>query len=287
MRARLTAWTATARAWGEDFTRTRSALAAGGLAYFVALSVGPAALALGALTGLILEPAQIRAAIDRIVDATPVSGAQGDSLVSALVALVESASTTAFTVTTVVGVVVAVYAASKVVLGLRHSVGAAFGVEETRSGIVERALSAVATLVGLVVAVAVVVVMTLLPRLLAWLGLDDVALGTGSGVIDWVLLAVAVYATTWLVLRIAPTGGHRMRVLAPGPAVATLGILVITAGLGVYARASGSLGAAVLVFGTAVVGLLWLYLCFVALLWGATIEAARRRTSAADRPPAP
>ena len=50
-----------------------------------------------------------------------------------------------------------------------------------------------------------------------------------------------------------------------------------------------------LVFGTAVVILLWLYLCFVALLWGAIIEAddqrradaLRTRTSAGDLPPGP
>ena len=62
-----------------------------------------------------------------------------------------------------------------------------------------------------------------------------------------------------------------------GAAIAAGWIVAVTAGVGAYARFSGSLGAAVLVFGTAVVILLWLYLCFLGLLWGAVIEADRQR----------
>lgn len=285
MRKRVRAWIAVLRGWGDDYRRHRFSLAAGGLAYFVALSVGPAALALGALAGLILDPEDVRSAIDRIVQAAPVSDAQGDSIVAAVVGLVESASTAAFTVTTVVAVFVAVYAASKVVFGVRHALSAAFGEQELRAGLIERAFSALATLVGLVAAVAVVVLMTVVPRALQWLGVDDVPIGTGSGVGDWILLTGGVYLLAWLTLRLAPAGGHRMRAVAPGPLIATAGVLGVTVGLGIFAKASFGLGAAVLVFGTAIVGLLWLYLCFVALMCGAVVEAARTRTSAAAQPP--
>jgi membrane protein len=280
VRERLKAWTGVVQAWSDDYSRHRFSLAAGGLAYFVALSIGPAALALGALAGLVLEPEQVRSAIDRVVQAAPISDAQGDSIVAAVVGLVESASTTAFTVTTVVGVLVAVYAASKVVLGVRHALSAAFGDQELRRGLIERAFSAVVTLVALVVGVAAVVAMTLVPRIVEWLGLDGATVGTGSGLWDWIALSAAVYALAWVALRFAPAGGHRMRVIAPGPLITTAGVIAVTAGVGIYAQNSGSLGAAVLVFGTAIVGLLWLYLCFVALMWGAVVEASRTRTTA-------
>ena len=75
----------------------------------------------------------------------------------------------------------------------------------------------------------------------------------------------------------------------PGCRGRHVGMGAATIGVGIYTRFSASLSAAVLVFGTAVVMLLWLYLCFVALLWGAIIEAddARTRTISEVQRPGP
>ena len=188
--------------------------------------------------------------------------------------------------------VIAVYASSKVVYGLRMALNTIFGTIEERGGLIERGISAVITLVGMLLAVAVVIVLTLVPRFLDWLGVADVSLTTGSWLADWLVVIAVTFVTTRLILKHGPNGGQRVPWLALGPWTATVGIVAVTIGVGVYARFSTSLGAAVLLFGTAVVILLWLYLCFVALLWGAIIEADRqagatRRTSVADRPPGP
>lgn len=280
--AQLLAW---GKLLGRDLTRTRAALAAGGLAYFVALAVAPAAIALGAIAGLILDPEQVRDTLESLAQRTPGSSAQTQSAIDILVGLVESSSASAFTVTTIVSVILAVYASSKVVLGLRMAMNGAFAVVETRSGLIERGISAVVTLVGLIVAAGLVVLLTIVPQVLDWLGLTAVTT-TGSWPVDWLLILALVFLAVRWVMRHAPNGGQPVPWTSPGVIIAAVWIVAVTGGVGAYAHFSASLGAAVLVLGTAVVVLLWLYLCFLGLLWGAAIEAnsqVRRRTSAAVR----
>jgi membrane protein len=279
------------REWGQrvslDFQRNRTSLAAGGLAYFVALSIAPAALAFGTVAGLVLDPADVRAGLERIMGHGPgtIDGAQ--EAVDSLVNLIEGASSTTLTATTLISVLIAVYAASKVVFGLRMAMNTTFGLVETRSGLIERAISTVVTLVGLVLGVAVVVVLTVAPRILQWLGVDDFRLSTGRWLADWLVVIVLVWLAVRWVVHHAPNRGRKVPFTSPGVALATLGIVGATVGVGVYAKFSASLGAAILLFGTAIVVMLWLYLCFLALLWGAIIEADRQGVRAVPLAPAP
>jgi membrane protein len=279
---------------GLEYTRTRASLAAGGLAYFVALSIAPAALAFGTLAGLVLDPQDVRAVLERLAERAPGTVGNLQPVIDALVSTIEGASATAFTVTTLVSALIAVYASSKVVLGVRMAMNTVFGVEETRGGLVERAVATVVTLVGLVAAVALVILLTLVPRVLSWLGLSAVPVSTGSWIADWLIVCALVFLAVRWTLHHAPNQSRRVAWTSRGAWAATGGIAAVTIGVGIYTKFSASLSAAVLVFGTAVVILLWLYLCFVALLWGAIIEAddqrradaLRTRTIAADPPPA-
>ncbi len=279
--------------WGSrlaaDYGRTRASLAAGGLAYFVALSIAPAALAFGAIAGIVLSPEDVRAALEFLADRAPDNLGDLKPVADALVATIANASSGAFTLTTVISVLVAAYAASKVVFGLRMAMNTVFSVNETRSGLVERGIATVVTLLGMVAAVALVILLTIVPRVAGWLGFDATPITTVSIPVTWVVIAALVFVSVRWIIGHAPDRREPVGWLSPGPWVATLGIVGSTVGVDVYARFSTSLGAAVLVFGTAVVILLWLYLCFVALLLGAIIEAdgIRTRTSVADRPPVP
>ena len=269
-------------AWGQrltlDYQRNRTALAAGGLAYFVALSIAPAALAFGTVAGLFLGPDEVRTALENLVSRAPgtISGAQ--PAIDALVSLVAGASASAFTITTIVSVVIAIYASSKVVFGVRMAMNTTFGVTETRGGFFERIIATGVTLVGLVAGVAIVILLTLVPRVFSWLGIDKVSLTTGSWILDWLIVLALVFLCVRWVMRHAPNHGKPVPWRSPGVALATVGIVAATIGVGIYAKFSASLGAAVLLFGTAIVILLWLYLCFLALLWGAIIEADRQRS---------
>lgn len=286
MKARLKTAVSYVREVADEYRRTRSSLAAGGLAYFVALSLAPAALAFGSLAGLLLDPSEVRAALDQLAARAPEAFATVQPVSQALLSTVESASSGSFTVATVVGVVLAVYASSKVVLGLRMAMNTAFQVTEARSGILERVIASVVTLVAMVVGVALVVLLTLVPRIMSWLGLPRLPLTTGLPVLDWaVVLALIFLAVRWL-LRHGSDRAERVPWLSLGAWTATLGIGAATVGVGLYTRLSTTFNAAIVVFGAAVVLLLWLYLCFVALLWGAVIEAQAQTRRASEVPAA-
>jgi membrane protein len=268
--------------WGRrialDYGHYRASLAAGGLAYFVALSMAPAALAFGTLAGVFLDPAEVRAVLERFAAQTPDVAGALQPAIDALVETIESASATSFTITTLVSVLIAIYAASKVVMGVRMAMNAVFGVDAKRRGLILRAFSTVITLIGMVAAVAVAVVLTVLPQILDWLGVNDVSAALDQWWLTWPMAVLLLYFGSRWVLRHAPSTPVAVPWLSWGALVTTGGVLGATVGVGIYARFSASLGAAILIFGTAVVILLWLYLCFVALLWGAIVEADRIRT---------
>ncbi len=256
--------------------RHRASLSAGGLAYFVVLAIAPAAVVVGSLAGLLLTPAEIRDAFAQLQDASPTLAANAAGLTDALISVVENASTTAFTITTIVSVLVAVYASSKVVYGIRLAQDTSYGVVSTDRTLIVRAISAVITLVALIVVVALIVALTFVPRILDAFGLHDVRIMTGVSALDWVVLVLAA----WLLVRLAMghlTGARqRIPVGALGPMAATTVIAGATVGVGVYAHFSSTLSAAILVFGSPVIVLLWLYLCFLGLLLGSEMEAVRR-----------
>ena len=256
-------------------TAHRGSLAAGGLAFFVALSVAPAALAIGWIAGRFLSPEEVRRTLTTAAEGTPGLGAQAQPVINSLVSLVESASSSSVTVTSIVGVLVAVYAASRTVIGVRLSLNTAFGVPDRYRGIAERVAATVITLIGLVAGVAAILALTFLPRILSLLGLTDIRVTAGNWVIDWVIAGLVV----WLACRFVLTHGvnHRLRmpILAPGPILAAVWIVAVSIGVGIYATASSTMSAAIAVFGSALVILLWLYLGFVGLLLGAEVQAER------------
>jgi membrane protein len=254
----------------------RASLAAGGLAYFVVLAIAPAAVVVGSLAGLFLTPTEIRDALARLQEASPALASNISGFTDSLVSIVENASTTSVTVATTVSVIVAIYAASKVVYGIRLAQDTSYGVVSTDRTLLVRAISAVVTLVALLVAAALIVVLTFLPKVLRAFGLSDVRLITGNALLDWIALVIVVWLMVRVTMRHITAARQRIPVLALGPIVATVIIAGSTIGVGVYAANSSTLSAAVLVFGSAVVALLWLYLCFLGLLTGSEMEAIRR-----------
>lgn len=254
----------------------RASLAAGGLAYFVVLALAPAAVVVGSLAGLLLTPAEIREAFARLQEASPSFAANVSGLADALISVVENASTTSFTVATTVSVLVAVYAASKVVYGIRLAQDTSYGVVTTDRTLLVRAVSAVTTLVALLAVAALIVALTFVPKILSVFGLGEFRIVTGATALDWLVLVVAVWALVRLAMGHLTAARHRIPIRALGPITATAVIAASTIGVGIYAHFSSTLSAAVLVFGSPIVALLWLYLCFLGLLIGSEMEAVRR-----------
>ena len=253
------------RAVTQRYTLHRGSLVAGGLAFFVALSLAPAALATGRIAGLLLDPEQVRAVMQSIARQSPYLGIDRQ-VTDGVISLVESGSAASVTVTTIVSLLVAVYAASRVVLGMHLALNTALARPERYQGLGRRLFATVVTLVGLIAVAALLIVLTVIPVILQWLGVN-VRLTTGVPILDWAVFALVLWAGVWALLG-RPTGHARLRV-AVEPLVATIWILAVSGGVGVYASLSSSMGATSVVFGSAIVVLLWMYLCFIGVLLAA------------------
>ena len=267
---RFTPYVDWCRAIGVSFTQNRASLAAGGLAYFVTLSLAPLAIAFGGIAGLVLDPTTVQRALDSLADKSPVSGST-DQLAKQLISLVTNASAGSTSIATIIGFVVALYAASKVVYGGRMALNTAFGFQEKRAGVIERSIAAVVTLAALVVGVVVVIAITVVPRILQDLGIENISASTGNAWVDWLILFVLVYVGTWGAMVFGPSRRMKVPWLSLGVLVTTIIVIASTSLVGIYVHFSSTMSAAVIALGTPVVLLLWLYLCFLGLLLGAVM----------------
>lgn len=257
------------------YSRSNSSLVAAGLAFFTFFALAPAAIAIGAIAGLFLNSQDISRGWDALLSRSPESLSGLAPAVNALTQVAMSASGGVAILTGLSALVVAIYAASKSVYGLRLAMTAAMSGGVPRTGLGLRILSAVAALVVIVATVVGLGVVTILPSFLRALGLESPAT-TRIGLVDWVIVAIVCWALVFLTFRLAPVGGDAVGWRSGGVLVSVVWILGATAAFGLYSAWSSAVGAALLVYGAPIALLLWLYLVAVGLLLGAAVESELR-----------
>ena len=257
---------------------------AAGLSFFVFFALAPTALAVGALAGAFLTQQQIQTGIQQVVDRSPDTLEPLQPAIDAIATLADRGSTGAFTITTIVSIAVATYVASKVVYGLRVTLTQLFGVAERTHGVVDRGVSAVVALIGIIAMVAALLVLQLLPRVLDELGIGSFLQLMGSRVINWIVLAVFAFIICGVAIRFVSDVRPRIKMRSWGVLFATLWMIGSSAVFGLYTSLSSTVGAAVVVFGAPIVLMLWSYLIFVGIVLGAAIEAQRMGVAEPARP---
>ena len=270
-----------AREIAQASTMQRSALVAGGLAFFVLLAIAPAAIVVGSLVGLVLSPADLANIAANLSRLSPGAGTELTPYTESLVSIAQASSGAAFSIASAVGVLVALYAASRFLYGLRLAMQGAFHTPHEERTRTSRLAATVATAVGLLVMSAAIVLLAVVQPLLDSIGIRALDIIGTHRIALWALLAAGVLFAVRRTYRRMPGKGRKLQWRAPGVWLATTWIIVVTAGVGFYASRSSTLGAAVAVFGAPIVLMLWLYLCFIGLLLGAQIEASRERRRAA------
>ena len=242
------------------------------MAYFVLLAIAPAAVAVGAVAGAIIGPENTRNAIESILSRLPDADAQVEEVTNAIVKVVTSSSKSALTLASVVGLLIAIYAASKAITALRMALDRTFGFIGHRPDLLGRVRDAIITLVGLLMLIGVVLALTLLPRLARALGFPEVHFSTGVGWIDWLLFALVSWLFVLGVFRWGPSKAAPVSWKSPIAIAVALWFLGVSAGVGVYVGISTTIGAAIAAFGAPMVVLLWLYLSFMGVLLGAEMQ---------------
>jgi len=261
------------RVVADVHARSNGSLVAAGLAFYTFFALAPAAVAIGAIAGVFLSPADLSSAWKELLARSPDSLSALQPAVDGLTQVAMTASGGVALITSASALVVAIYAASKSVYGVRLAMTTSLSGSVPQAGFALRIVSAVVALVVLIGIVVGLCLITVLPSFLKALGLEAPA-GTRYGLLNWLLVALVTWVLVFLTFRKAPVGGSDARWTSPGVIVAVLWIIGAIAAFGLYSAWSSAVGAALLVYGAPIALLLWLYLVALGLLIGAAVQAA-------------
>lgn len=259
-------------------------LVAGGVTYSVLLALFPGLVALVSLYGLVSDPHQVEMQIEAMSGVLPDSARQ---LMATELHSIVGASGGALSIGAVIGILFAIWSASRGMSGLISALDIAYGEEESRSFVRFNLLAlglTLAVIVGGLVSVALVA------------GLPAIVTNTRSGAIgevllfvEWPVLFVFIVTGLALLYRFAPDRHPpRWRWLTPGAVIAALLWIIGSILFGVYVSNFSNYNATYGSLGAVVVLLTWLYLSAFVVLLGALINAESerqtRRDSTAEEP---
>jgi membrane protein len=266
------------RSWNE-ISDQNLFLIAGGVTYAVLLALFPGLAALVSLYGLAFDAGQIETQVAALSGVLP---PQTQELLSQQLHSLVAASNGALGVGATVGLVLALWSASRGMSGMITAINIAYEEKESR-GFLKLNLLALGLTFGLLVgggiAIALVAILPAVAHLLPvgaatkWLLL----------LVQWPLLIVFVMLGLAVLYRYAPNRGKpQWRWVSPGAGAATLlwivasiGFTVYVANFNSYDKTYGSLGGVVIL-------LTWLYLSALMVLLGAVINAQSEQQTRSD-----
>lgn len=265
------------------------------IAFFALLSMFPALLAMAAALGSLEAIAGANVADraeEEVVDfLNEVLTEEASGTIDAVEGLFEGTEPGVVTI----GVVFAVWGASRAFAALIAALDVVYDLEEGRGYVARRALG-LALALGTVLITAVMLAMLVVGPLLG--RGEDVADAIGLGAafatfwdwVRWPLAAAAMIAWAATVFHVAPNHHTPWRADLPGAAFAAGSWALISVGLRVYLDAAAGTNQVLGTLGGTLIVLLWLYLLSVGLLVGAELNAlllVRRQAVANRRQSAP
>jgi membrane protein len=266
------------RSWGE-ISETNLFLIAGGVTYAILLALFPGLAALVSLYGLVLDASQIDKQVGTLSEILPAETQQ--LLVEQLHKLVE-ASSGALGIGAAVGVVLALWSASRGMSGLITALNIAYEEKERRGFFKLNMLALGLTLAQLVGGIVIISLVAVLPAALQFL---DVGAATKwlLLVVQWPLLIAMVMLGLGILYRYAPDREKpQWRWVSPGAVAATIlwviasiGFTLYVANFNSYDKTYGSLGGVIVL-------LTWLYLSALMVLLGAVINAQSEKQTRKD-----
>ena len=277
------------RSWWRALKRTpprikalNISLLAAGVAFWAMLSVFPALLAVVTLYGLVSDPADVTEQVGNAVSALS-DDAQG--VITGT--LEQVAADKSLSIGLLISLVTLLWSTSSGMHNLMTALTTAFEQEETRGFVKLRARALLLSIIALVMAVIVIGIVGVVPRLLDSL-LDNTVLRVLLQVLGVVVLLVLVVAALSALYRFGPANVPAgWRWASAGAVVAAMVWAVGTAAFAVYANNFGSYNK---VYGTLaglVIFMLWLYLSSFVVLLGALVNAEGQREVKGDAPSEP
>ena len=258
------------------------------MAFFGMLSLFPLTIAIAAGVGF-LEPVVGTDAADQVRSEVVAAlstglGSQASGVTDAIEELFADTRPGVFTV----GLLVALWSASRGFRSTVRSIDAVYHLEQRRTYLELRLLSLAMAVVTVPLAALGLVVFAVGPLLGGGAEAADV-FGSAQGyeqawrVLRWPVGIVVVCAAVTTVLHIAPDERTPWRSDVPGSLVAIVSWALSTVALRVYLRFGGSENLLIGSLGAVLVVLIWLYLLALGLLLGAELNAVLARRSGTPR----
>lgn len=235
-----------------------ASLLAAAVAFWGMLALVPALVALVSLYGLVADPAEVERRVKESTEALPAEAQQ--LIVSQLRAVVDAPSAGLGT-GLVIGVAVALWAASAGMRTLLTAIGVVYGDRSGDQGFVtERGKALGLTLGGIAFVAAAVLLVAVIPsHHLLW-------------VVQWLLLGVGLVVGLGVLYRLGPARHPEPRLMSPGAVVAAVLMVAVTMAFSFYTSTFGSYNETYGSLAAVVILLLWLQLSAMTILVGATLN---------------
>ena len=265
------------RTWneiGEDHV----SLIAAGVGFYALLALFPAIAAMISIWGLAFDPQQIEQQIAAISAFLP---EQARAIVTDQARAVAAAGG-GLGITAVVGILFALYSASKGTKALIEGLNIIYDEEESR-GFIKLNLVALGLTIGVIVALIVALgLIVVLPIVLQFLGLG--ALGSALiSIARWPILFVFAMLVLAALYRLAPSRAPpRWRWVTPGAAVATLIWVLGSIAFSIYVQNFGNYNETYGSLGAVIILLMWLWLSAFVVLLGAELNSEMEHQTERD-----
>lgn len=266
------------RVWAQLHANHVSMLAAG-VAFYAFLSLFPGLVALVALYGLVADPVAVEDSIASLGGVLP-DAAQ--SVISDQLRALSSHDGTTLSVTLAFSIVIAWWSAAAAMKALMEALNVAYGVAEQR-GLVRFNVEALILTLGaigmMVLALFGVVVVPIVLKVLAWLGLPK-DLAEWVALARWPVLAAFAQVALAVIYRYGPSGRARREAwLSWGALTATVLWLIGSALLSLYVSTFDTLNKTYGSLAAVVVLMLWLELSALLVILGGQLNAELERTA--------
>jgi membrane protein len=273
-----------AKGWADVLKRTLKQVksdnvpvVAGGVAFYIFLSLIPALLAVILVYGLVANPEDVRRQIGDYVTALPTDARQ--FILDQLEAITRQ-DTGGLGVGLAVSVITAIYSASKGMQGLIAALNVAYDEEETRKFVKLRLTTLGLTLAVIVGGAAGIGGMALLGTVAENLG---TAGGIALTILRWPLLAAFLVLGLAALYRYAPDRDRaKWRWVTPGAILATALWVVGSVAFSIYATVAGKFQESYGALSGVFVTLLWLLLSAYVIILGAEFDSEAERQTARD-----
>jgi membrane protein len=257
------------RVWTR-FNENRLSLIAAGVAFFALLSLFPAITATLAIAGLFFDPAEITEPLQEFATVLPDGAA---NIILDQATSVTGSDESGLGLAAILGLILALYSASKGVENLIVGLNVAYAERDER-GFIKSKLTVFAMTIFLVIGVLFALgIMVVVPVVLKFLPLGG-WVETVIRTVPWVVLFLCTIGAFSILFRFGPDRrSARCTYILPGAVLACVLWILASVGFSIYTDNFGSYQESFGTLAGAIVLLMWLWISALVVLLGAKLNA--------------